>query len=346
MGLCQANHRKALADKDRKNRVIKFDAKQLKHDLIDEINHVRALHQVPKLSLNKEIASISQSYANKLAKSENLDYSNNTYKGEELGEILFYYSTDCDAEIVIETWNKGSHNFRYNSKNAEASSFTQIVWKSSEYIGIGVSQNASGGTIIVANFHPGGNVVGHFAENVLPPKGSDAYKAAKKKEKEKKSENKEPSYTQQNLSGFSKFDIEALESHNKYRNKHHVSPLTLNKDLCKIATAYAKKLLSTNTFNHSTTKYKGKELGENLYMCSGKVGTAERATSEWYNEIKKHNFKKDFQHATGHFTQLVWKDTKEVGFGIANKGNRYYIVANYFPAGNIVGQFTKNVFKA
>ena len=346
MGLCQGNDRKAKDTKRNKNKNGSFDINELKSDLILEINEVRSIHQVEGLSPNKEIESIAQSFANKLAKKGDIDYSNNSYNGEELGEILFYYSGDCDAETVIETWNKDAKTFRYNSKNPEASSFAQIVWKSSKYIGLGISKDSKGATYIVANFYPGGNVVGQFADNVFPPKGKGGSKKVKEKEKEEKKNKKETNKGKQNLSGYTQFDIEALEAHNRYRRKHHVPPLALNKDLCKIAQSYAQRLLATNSFEHSQNKYKGNELGENLYMCSGKVATGEMATTDWYNEIKMHNFRKDFQSETGHFTQVVWKGTEEVGFGVANKGNTYFVVANYYPPGNFAGEFANNVFKA
>ena len=82
-------------------------------------------------------------------------------------------------------------------------------------------------------------------------------------------------------------------------------------------------------------------------MCKGKEATGEYATKCWYDEIKTHNFNGDFQNETGHFTQVIWKDSKEVGFGIAkNKGGYTYVVGNYLPAGNIIGRFKQNVFKA
>lgn len=47
---------------------------------------------------------------------------------------------------------------------------------------------------------------------------------------------------------------------------------------------------------------------------------------------------------TGHFTQVVWKSTKYIGFGIAvgQKGH-VYVVARYYPAGNYGNQYRQNV---
>ena len=345
MGHCHANDRKTNISK--KSGAYKFDPKRLRKDLIKEINEIRSWHQVNPLSSNKDIEKLAQSFANKLAKIGDIQYSNTKYKGEELGEILFYYSGDCDADIVIETWNKDSKTFRYNSTNPEASSFAQLVWKSSKLIGVGITKDSKGGTFIVANFYPGGNVAGQFANNVFPPVGTATKKLKEKKETEKKEKQKSNNVNNSSSSGdFNVFEVEALEYHNYYRRKHHVPPLTLNKELSKIAQAYAQRLCSKRCFEHSTNKYRGNNLGENLYRCSNKVATGQIATTAWYDEIKTHNFKKDFQHASGHFSQLVWKGSQEVGFGLAFKGNDYYVVANYYPAGNIIGDFANNVFRA
>lgn len=52
--------------------------------------------------------------------------------------------------------------------------------------------------------------------------------------------------------------------------------------------------------------------------------------------------------ATGHFTQNVWKGTTHIGFGFGwtnNNGRRWhYVVANYYPPGNVTGRFDSNVF--
>ena len=46
------------------------------------------------------------------------------------------------------------------------------------------------------------------------------------------------------------------------------------------------------------------------------------------------------------FTQIVWKSTQLVGFGIAkSKSGKFYFVAEYFPSGNIRHQYEENVFQ-
>ena len=72
------------------------------------------------------------------------------------------------------------------------------------------------------------------------------------------------------------------------------------------------------------------------------------ATKSWYNEITKYDFNKPgFSMETGHFTQVVWKNSKEVGFGVAKTKNKKkcIVVANYFPAGNYLNQFKENVLR-
>ena len=146
---------------------------------------------------------------------------------------------------------------------------------------------------------------------------------------------------------FSEFELEALKLHNKYREIHHSPPLNLNKDLCKIAKNYSEKLAQNiKNIEYSFGRYKGKDMGENIYMHNGIDVSAEMVVDNWYNESKNHDFKKDYQKGTEHFTQMIWKDTKEVGFGIANKGNRCFVVANYYPPGNFLGLYDKNVLQS
>ena len=148
-------------------------------------------------------------------------------------------------------------------------------------------------------------------------------------------------------SDFNAFCSEALEYHNKYRKMHHAPPLKLNKELCSIAENYAKTLATElQCLQHSENTYRGEELGENLYGSYGTDATGQEVSKDWYDEIKKYNFNGDWQSGCGHFTQMVWKETKEVGFGKwRDKSGQIYVVGNYYPAGNFLGCFKENVLR-
>ena len=82
---------------------------------------------------------------------------------------------------------------------------------------------------------------------------------------------------------------------------------------------------------------------------------ASQIVKMWYTEIQQYDFKKPgFSSATKQFTQVVWKNTSQVGCGIAmgpkNADGRYrvYGVCQYKDAGNVVSSttdfFSLNVF--
>ena len=75
------------------------------------------------------------------------------------------------------------------------------------------------------------------------------------------------------------------------------------------------------------------------------------ATRAWYDEINSYDFDNpSFSDETGHFTQVVWKDSKKLGVGYATgkEGSRYtlYVVAQYSPPGNEDELFSENVLAA
>jgi len=46
----------------------------------------------------------------------------------------------------------------------------------------------------------------------------------------------------------------------------------------------------------------------------------------------------------GNFTQLIWISSKRLGISVARAASgKFYVVANYDPPGNILGQFDRNV---
>ncbi len=55
-----------------------------------------------------------------------------------------------------------------------------------------------------------------------------------------------------------------------------------------------------------------------------------------YSKIRKFRFSTKM---VGHYTQMVWDDTKEVGIASVKNNGVVYVVARYYPAGNWIGQY-------
>ena len=154
------------------------------------------------------------------------------------------------------------------------------------------------------------------------------------------------------------FQRACLEAHNDYRLFHRVPPLKWSAELARDAQVWASHLAATNLFDHDPTA-RPKNQGENLYyvtypkrLCDlGELGSDCLSCGEivkmWYDE------ELDYDYQTGkakvafvpvlHFTQIVWKESKELGMATAVANNRLVAVARYSPKGNTEGQFQENV---
>ncbi len=65
----------------------------------------------------------------------------------------------------------------------------------------------------------------------------------------------------------------------------------------------------------------------------------------WYNEKVNYDFDSGLSDGyTGHFTQIVWKKTSEIGCALKCNGNRCYGSCNYKEPGNKIDEFKENVF--
>ncbi|VDP67797.1 unnamed protein product [Echinostoma caproni] len=144
---------------------------------------------------------------------------------------------------------------------------------------------------------------------------------------------------------FNSLNNDALAAHNRFRAMHGCPPLTLDSALSRSAQKWAEDLALNQCMRHSDqTTY-----GENLaYMGVTKetfFGGGD-ASKMWYSQIDFHDYDGEMTYETCYFTQMIWKDTKIVGFGQATSadGCACYIVAHYMPKGNIRGQFHTNVF--
>lgn len=179
-------------------------------------------------------------------------------------------------------------------------------------------------------------------KNIIGSNRNQIKESSDEDEDYQKNNSNNKDYSKPNLQDFIN---EALRIHNDLRSKHSSPPLKINKELNQIAQKYSETIARSGNFEHSDNDYKGDPLGENLYMCGGYKITGKEMSQEWYNEIKDYDFRKTKPSSgTGHFTQVVWANSQEVGFGFAKaKDGSYYGVANYYPAGNYQGEYAENV---
>jgi len=135
-----------------------------------------------------------------------------------------------------------------------------------------------------------------------------------------------------------------LASHNAYRSKHCVPPLTWSAQLAAAAQTWASGCKpddkNPKNFAHS------KVAGENLAW--GTSLSAKGAVDLWYSEISKYNFAAPvWSNEVGHFTQVVWRNTTQIGCAAASCAGQTYWVCRYAPPGNFnvntPGQLAQNV---
>ncbi|CAL8072791.1 unnamed protein product, partial [Calicophoron daubneyi] len=102
----------------------------------------------------------------------------------------------------------------------------------------------------------------------------------------------------------------------------------------------AEKLAKTCVFHHdgaSLPEYG--RLGQNI---AANVN-AQKGVQSWIDEYKSYNYTSNTCKGTcGHYTQMVASRSKKIGCAVVDCTGKwaynYFIVCNYAPAGNIVGE--------
>ncbi|KAI1347510.1 PR-1-like protein [Xylaria sp. FL0043] len=140
------------------------------------------------------------------------------------------------------------------------------------------------------------------------------------------------------------FTSAILNSTNVYRANYNASAVTWNDTLASFAGAY---LFSDAVGADCKFAHSGGPYGENLALG---FANATAAVEAWGDEGRKYHYGKQagFSEATGHFTQLVWKNTSDVGCGrrlCDGEGKGWYLICEYWPRGNVIGAFQDQVDK-
>lgn len=131
-----------------------------------------------------------------------------------------------------------------------------------------------------------------------------------------------------------------LALHNNYRAQHGAPAVTWNQDLANAALVNAQQYHWAHTVNNP--------YGENI--ATGTYTDPDYYGFLWYDEQKLYDYgNPGYSDATGHFTQLVWASTTQIGCAMVNAQNDrqfpYSMTCEYAPPGNIVndGYFAANV---
>jgi len=114
--------------------------------------------------------------------------------------------------------------------------------------------------------------------------------------------------------------------------------------LALAAHAYADRLAATGQWRHSPAQERRGQ-GENLWMGTRGAFTIEQMIGSWASEktmfragVFPNVSRTGSWHDVGHYTQMVWPETREVGCAISSSARFDYLVCRYASPGNVMGR--------
>nr|P35760.1 RecName: Full=Venom allergen 5; AltName: Full=Allergen Ves m V; AltName: Full=Antigen 5; Short=Ag5; AltName: Full=Cysteine-rich venom protein; Short=CRVP; AltName: Allergen=Ves m 5 [Vespula maculifrons] len=150
-----------------------------------------------------------------------------------------------------------------------------------------------------------------------------------------------------------------LKEHNDFRQKiargletrgnpgpqppaKNMKNLVWSDELAYIAQVWANQCQYGHDTCRDVAKY---QVGQNVALTGSTAAVYNdpvKLVKMWEDEVKDYNPKKKFSENNflkiGHYTQMVWANTKEVGCGsikyIQENWHKHYLVCNYGPSGN------------
>ena len=138
------------------------------------------------------------------------------------------------------------------------------------------------------------------------------------------------------------FEGRLLAAHNGERTVHGIAPLTWSPALARQAAVWAQYLAQRGAFQHAPDRHGA---GENLWTGTEGYFSPEAMIGGFLDEgYKFHPGRFPDVSATGrwtdvgHYSQLIWPETHELGCALASGQGRDVLVCRYFPAGNVIGQ--------
>jgi len=140
------------------------------------------------------------------------------------------------------------------------------------------------------------------------------------------------------------FDRRILAAHNGERLALGLQPLVWNSRLARSAQQWADYLASTGRFEHAAEDGPDAE-GENLWAGTRGYYSVEAMVGAWTREkrffkpgVFPDNSTTGNVEDVGHYTQMVWRATTQIGCAEASSAEEDILVCRYAEAGNYVGE--------
>lgn len=135
-----------------------------------------------------------------------------------------------------------------------------------------------------------------------------------------------------------------LHEHNSARREVGSPPLVWSNQLARESQSYANRLAREGVFRHSSYLERP-NIGENLWMGSTGYFSPRDMIRSFLSERQYFRYGRfpnvsrtgDWSHV-GHYTQIVWRDTRQVGCGLAEARAYAFLVCRYWPSGNMMGR--------
>jgi hypothetical protein len=141
------------------------------------------------------------------------------------------------------------------------------------------------------------------------------------------------------------FNSRLLAAQNAQRAALHVAPLAWNDALAADARAWANQLAATGRFEHSPDDAGQPPQGENLWAGTPRAFSPEAMVALWSAEkadyrpgVFPNNSRSANVENVGHYTQMIWSRTRQVGCGTAVGRREEFLVCRYSDAGNVYGE--------
>lgn len=134
-----------------------------------------------------------------------------------------------------------------------------------------------------------------------------------------------------------------LSIHNATRSEVGVAPLSWSPEIAAYAQNWADYLAQNGcSLQHRPRSGKWKQIyGENAFIGTRNYYRAESSAQSWAKEkiyyhggvLNNSNWNK-----SGHYTQMVWKNSARIGCGQSECKDMLIVICNYDPPGNFMGE--------